>query len=259
MDKETLSNYGWIVIAVMVLVVMIALATPFGNFVKGAVVSTVEGIFGVNQNALNAVGIHIDDQAVEQTMGKMKIDNVEYEFEKDMTWADWVESDYNTMGLKKGNSHITKDEMYITYAIGFTNTNTTKSEMLFYEMVQQNDKIINNCEYASQDEAFTGLVGPIQEGGKYMFVDEFENREVRFNQTIYTYESVTFKINGDTHTTQKGLTWLQYLEGDGSSKGIPYNAETGVLEIVFGAGEIVYISDVIVEGGIYTMSLGEWA
>ena len=30
MDKETLSNYGWIVICVLVLAVMIALATPFG-------------------------------------------------------------------------------------------------------------------------------------------------------------------------------------------------------------------------------------
>ena len=30
MDKETLSNYGWVVICVLVLVVMIALATPFG-------------------------------------------------------------------------------------------------------------------------------------------------------------------------------------------------------------------------------------
>ena len=30
MDKETLSNYGWIVICVLVLAVMLALATPFG-------------------------------------------------------------------------------------------------------------------------------------------------------------------------------------------------------------------------------------
>ena len=32
MDKETLSNYGWVVICVLVLVVMIALATPFGKY-----------------------------------------------------------------------------------------------------------------------------------------------------------------------------------------------------------------------------------
>ena len=39
MDKNTLSNYGWIVIAVLVLVIMIALATPFGEYIKNAFVS----------------------------------------------------------------------------------------------------------------------------------------------------------------------------------------------------------------------------
>ena len=63
MDKETLSNYGWIVICVLVLAVMIALAGPFGNFVAGAVKSTTAGLFGVNKNALGAAGIEIGDQA----------------------------------------------------------------------------------------------------------------------------------------------------------------------------------------------------
>jgi len=63
MDKETLSNYGWIVICVLVLAVMIALAGPFGTFVAGAVKSTTAGLFGVNQNALGAAGITINDQA----------------------------------------------------------------------------------------------------------------------------------------------------------------------------------------------------
>ena len=56
MDKETLSNYGWIVICVLVLAVMIALAGPFGNFVADAVKSTTQGLFDVNQNALDAAG-----------------------------------------------------------------------------------------------------------------------------------------------------------------------------------------------------------
>ena len=38
MDKETLSNYGWVVICVLVLVVMIALATPHRN----TIVRTIE-------------------------------------------------------------------------------------------------------------------------------------------------------------------------------------------------------------------------
>ena len=57
MDKETLSNYGWIVICVLVLVVMIALATPFGSFVSEAVQSTTKGLFDVNKTALDAAGV----------------------------------------------------------------------------------------------------------------------------------------------------------------------------------------------------------
>ena len=66
MDKETLSNYGWIVICVLVLAVMLALATPFGTFVSDAIKSTTQGLFDVNQNALNSTGlINIDGQEFE--------------------------------------------------------------------------------------------------------------------------------------------------------------------------------------------------
>ena len=62
MDKETLSNYGWIVICVMVLAVMLAFASPFGNFVANAIKSTTQGLFDVNQGALDAAGIQIMEQ-----------------------------------------------------------------------------------------------------------------------------------------------------------------------------------------------------
>jgi gas vesicle protein len=65
MDKETLSNYGWIVICVLVMVVMIALATPFGSYVSSAVKSTTEGLFDVNKEALNSTGlIDVEDQSI---------------------------------------------------------------------------------------------------------------------------------------------------------------------------------------------------
>ena len=54
MDKETLSNYGWVVICVLVLVVMIALATPFGNYIATAVKNTTQGLFGASSKALNS-------------------------------------------------------------------------------------------------------------------------------------------------------------------------------------------------------------
>lgn len=56
MDKETLSNYGWIVICILVMVVMIALATPFGDFIASAIKSTSQGLFDTSQNALDSLG-----------------------------------------------------------------------------------------------------------------------------------------------------------------------------------------------------------
>ena len=70
MDKETLSNYGWIVICVLVLAVMLALATPFGNFISTAVKSTTQGLFDTNKNALNSTGlINIGDQSFSDGTG----------------------------------------------------------------------------------------------------------------------------------------------------------------------------------------------
>ena len=57
MDKETLSNYGWIVICVLVLAVMLALSSPFGSFVATGVKSTTQGLFDTNQKALNTTGL----------------------------------------------------------------------------------------------------------------------------------------------------------------------------------------------------------
>ena len=67
MDKETLSNYGWIVILVLILAVMLALATPFGSFVANAIKSTTAGFFSVNEGALGAVGITIPNQEFDDT------------------------------------------------------------------------------------------------------------------------------------------------------------------------------------------------
>ena len=66
MDKETLSNYGWVVICVLVLVVMIALATPFGKYIAEAVKNTTSSLFTVSQKALNvglgdAAGVTVKD------------------------------------------------------------------------------------------------------------------------------------------------------------------------------------------------------
>lgn len=74
MDKETLSNYGWIVICVLVLAVMIALATPFGDYISTAVKSTTQGLFDTNKNALNSTGlINVGDQSFDDSASAPEI------------------------------------------------------------------------------------------------------------------------------------------------------------------------------------------
>ena len=63
MDKETVSNYGWIVICVLVIAVMVALATPFGSFIKTAVENTTQGLYDTSAGAINSTDLmHIAGQ-----------------------------------------------------------------------------------------------------------------------------------------------------------------------------------------------------
>ena len=64
MDKETLSNYGWIVILVLILAVLLALATPLGNFVAEGFKAAYAGFGMVSDNALGIVipGAETDEQ-----------------------------------------------------------------------------------------------------------------------------------------------------------------------------------------------------
>ena len=61
MDKQTLSNYGWLVIVTLILAVMLALATPFGTYVGDAVVSIANGYVGASNNAMEEDSIQSNE------------------------------------------------------------------------------------------------------------------------------------------------------------------------------------------------------
>lgn len=65
MDRETLSNYGWVVIVVIILAIMIALATPFGNYIRDGVTIVVESFDGkLDSYATNAtIGEKTDNES----------------------------------------------------------------------------------------------------------------------------------------------------------------------------------------------------
>lgn len=53
MDKETLSKYGWVVIVIIVLVILMGLAAPFGSYVKNGAISALNSFTSVMASTEN--------------------------------------------------------------------------------------------------------------------------------------------------------------------------------------------------------------
>ena len=113
MDKETLSNYGWIVICVLVLAVMIALATPFGSFIADGFKATYAGFGMVGDNALNSgltsVGI-VNNPVItfDQELGTDS-DNPSSATNASFTISGTVTDDDGIKSFKINNTEITVD------------------------------------------------------------------------------------------------------------------------------------------------------
>ena len=65
MDKQTLSHYGWIVVLMLIMSVMIAMATPFGKYIATAIENTTEALCNTQQKALSATDIELMEQEFE--------------------------------------------------------------------------------------------------------------------------------------------------------------------------------------------------
>ena len=55
MDKNSLSEWGWIVIIIIILSILIAFATPFGKFIVTSIQNTVDHFYQTTQDAFDAV------------------------------------------------------------------------------------------------------------------------------------------------------------------------------------------------------------
>ena len=76
MDKQTLSNYGWLVIVTLILAVMLALATPFGTYVGDGVVSVANGFVGASNEAINEDNVAINEDKWEEKMKWVAIGDI---------------------------------------------------------------------------------------------------------------------------------------------------------------------------------------
>ena len=132
MDKETLSNYGWIVICILVLVVMIASATPFGNFIAEAVWNVGEGLFNTSQEALEVVGIGEGYAVFDNRDGtKTKL-----KWEELMLPENGEKYGYDAEAIT--DTEVGEDAFYECYClveIAFPEELTTIGEDAFYECV----------------------------------------------------------------------------------------------------------------------------
>ena len=73
MDKNTLSQYGWVVIVIIVLLILIALATPFGSFVAKSVKSSVEAFDGKVGNMFDDADINYNSPEFAESAGKERL------------------------------------------------------------------------------------------------------------------------------------------------------------------------------------------
>ena len=192
MDKETLSNYGWIVIAVMVLAVMIALATPFGTFVSSAIKSTTQGLFDVNQSALNSTGlITIDGQEFEEdnsiTKEKANIfDSSKYLGNKDINLDTGKIGDNENMYLY-GTFKLTVGETY-TYA---KDTSDRRAVWVFF---------------FNEDGSYAGNASQIVFGANdanVTFTAEYPICYVQTNKEIATPDTIKI-VKGDSVPADEG-------------------------------------------------------
>ena len=107
MDKETLSNYGWITIAVLILAVMIALATPFGKYVSNGYKATYEGLGDTNNQVIGILKVHPTVTYYQPYVGEASYGKVEFIFHEDGAVDIYGEDDYCEWGkIYEPNSAI---------------------------------------------------------------------------------------------------------------------------------------------------------
>jgi hypothetical protein len=140
MDKETLSNYGWIVICILVLAIMIALATPFGQFVANGVQVTVDGLTEVLNKSKSIAGLDSDgDDDIENNAPITPLDH---------TVTFLVNGEvYEVLSVKDGNSvnaPATNPNQEGSFFYGWTIGENTEENLIKFPYTPT-DNIELNC------------------------------------------------------------------------------------------------------------------
>ena len=190
MDKQTLSNYGWVVICVLVLIVMIALATPFGKYVATAVQNTTTALTDTAdkqaENAGGVLNIISPEFDTTNTTNENKADNLYYDkvyineevgiaaiFQEDKTMAYLMNDEEGTGVYELENGVISALGMKFTLSENGKTISYYENGSLIFELY------LDNTDYLA-----------------VQYIDEYGN----MCSTTYKYEI--------------GMTWKEFIESD---------------------------------------------
>ena len=205
MDKETLSNYGWIVITVLVLAVMLALATPFASYIKTAVENTTDSFITTangenNDRIFNAVGL---SKTTTENGGTNATTQTAELFE--LPTSSVYEIGDNYFGLKATNGispyMISKRLAVNIWNMGYLDENPYYNGNGFYEIPEATARaLINNSFTSITDDEWNGAKTVINESDTR---DTFENGTFKLDAggfgcaVHYTPNVVGYKDNGN--------------------------------------------------------------
>ena len=224
MDKETLSNYGWIVICVLVLAVMIALATPFGSFISEAIQSTTKGLFDVNKSALDSTGlINIDNQEFDVPDMNHGAENGGNAGETPVTPETPENPEtpvvYELSGTWRFNTSITLPTEEYSLDINFTNATGSKFDEFYVSSYQicyrfgrdPSIKIYVRGEWDldSMKTLSFGTTGQEVPQGFYEWFTTNASK-VDTNQSE-TPTLISFTIDGTSYQAEEGMTWESWI------------------------------------------------
>ena len=174
MDKQTLSNYGWLVIVTLILAVMLALATPCGTYVGDAVVSVANGFVGTSNEAIDEDNIAINQDK----------------------WED--KFDYNGLSNYNHNAselHPGKNDKIIPEGAYYGNVNASTGIVTWYD--EMPSTVSEMDIYVYQDYI-------------YMFSELFYNTNVGWNVTVT--DTSTLLPQGFESTDRNQSTYKPILE-----------------------------------------------
>ena len=124
MDKQTLSNYGWLTIVTLILAVMLALATPFGTYVGDAVVSVANGFVGASNEA-------VDEDNIKDKSEKFDSKFDYTAFDKDITYGTNAPELNHNGTIPVGGTYITYNGIEYTAGQAFPTIN--EGDVYYYE------------------------------------------------------------------------------------------------------------------------------